>query len=167
MTFSRTALLLLASAGSLAACSQPAGNTTTTAAGSSAAPAAAPSSGPDTAITAADLPHPRAGLWAVSTSTNGEPAHTAQSCYHGEPFKMNEHPVPGCTGMQLKRTFLGDYVMDASCSEHGIQTVMHMDVHGDFTGGSYTTNGSVHMVLPGRPPMDITSHSEAHWIGPC
>ena len=166
MTMSRTALILVAAGAALVAgCSKSGGNTT--AAASAGAPASAATSGPDTVITSADLPHPKAGVWAVSTSTNGGPAHTSQSCYHGEPFKMNEHPVPGCTGMVLKRTFLGDYVMDAQCAEHGIESSMHMVVHGDWTGGSYTTNGSVHMVFPGRPPMDITTHSEAHWMGPC
>jgi hypothetical protein len=165
MTISRTALILVAGAALVAGCSKSGGNTT--AAASAGAPAAAPTSGPDTVITAADLPHPKAGMWVVSSSTNGGPPHTSQSCYHGEPFKMNEHPVPGCTGTVLKRTFLGAYVMDADCAEHGFESSMHMDVHGDWTGGAYTTNGSVHMVFPGRPPMDITTHSEAHWMGPC
>ncbi len=166
MTISRTALVLVAGAALIAGCSKAGGNAQTTAS-TSGAPAAAPSSGPDTVITQADLPHPKAGLWVVSSSTNGGPPHTSQSCYHGEPFKMNEHPVPGCTGMVLKRTFLGDYVMDANCAEHGFESSMHMVVHGDWTGGAYTTNGAMHMVFPGRPPMDITTHSEAHWMGPC
>jgi hypothetical protein len=164
MTLSRTALVLLAGAALIAGCSQPASNTT--AAASGGAPAAA-ASGPDTVIGEADLPHPKAGLWVVSSSTNGGAPQTSQSCYHGEPFKMSEHQVPGCTGLVLKRTFLGDYVMDADCNEHGVTSAMHMVVHGDWTGGAYTTSGSLHMALPGRPPMDITTHSEAHWTGPC
>jgi len=168
MTLTRTAILLVAGAGLLAACSQPSSNTATnTAAASSGAPAAAASSGPDTVISQADLPHPKAGLWAVSSSTNGEPAHTTQSCYKGEPLKMNEHPIPGCTGLVFKRTFLGDYVMDAACNEQGMSSSMHMVVHGDFLGGSYTTDGTAHIAMSGRPAMDITTHSEAHWLGPC
>jgi len=171
MTLSRTALVFVAGAGLLAACSQPASNSATnsaatnTAAASSAAPA--PTSGPDTVITRADLPHPRAGLWMLTSSTNGGPAHTTQSCYKGEPLKMEEHPIPGCTGLILKRTFLGDYVMDAACSGHGVASSMHMVVHGDFLGGSYTTNGTAHIAIPGRPAMDITTHTDAHWMGPC
>jgi hypothetical protein len=168
MTFSRTALMLVAGGALLAACSQPGGNTAAnTAAASSGAPAATATSGPDTVITQADLPHPKAGLWAISSSTNGGPAHTSQSCYKGEPLKMQEHQVPGCTGLILKRTFLGDYVMDAACNMHGMASSMHMVVHGDFLGGAYTTDGVAHIAMPGRPAMDITTHSEAHWLGPC
>jgi hypothetical protein len=167
MTLSRTALILLAGAALIAGCSKSGDNTTAAASSASGAPAAA-ASGPDTVITEADLPHPKAGLWVVSSSTNGGPPHTSQSCYHGEPFKMNEHPVPGCTGLVLKRTFLGDYVMDAACgSQGGLSSSMHMVVHGDFTGGNYTTDGTAHIVMPGRPPLDFTSHGEAHWTGPC
>ena len=143
MTLSRTALLLVAGAALLAACNKTGGNTTTTAAaGSSAAPsAAAPSNGPDTVIAQADLPHPKAGLWAVSSSTNGGAPHTTQSCYKGEPLKLEQHPIPGCTGLILKRTFLGDYVMDAACSspQGGMASSMHMVVHGDFLGGRVNT----------------------------
>ena len=167
MTISRTALVLVAGVALIAGCSKAGGSAQTTAS-TSGAPAAAPSSGPDTVITQADLPHPKAGMWVVSSSTNGGPPHTSQSCYHGEPFKMNEHPVPGCTGLVLKRTFLGDYVMDAACgSQGGLSSSMHMVVHGDFLGGAYTTDGVAHIAMPGRPAMDITTHSEAHWMGPC
>jgi uncharacterized protein DUF3617 len=166
MTLSRTALLLVAGAGLLAGCSQPASNSATNTA--AATSAAAPASGPDTVITQADLPHPKAGLWMVTTSMNGGPAHTLQNCYKGEPLKMQDHAIPGCTGLVLKRTFLGDYVMDAACSsQQGMSSSMHMVVHGDFLGGSYTTNGTAHIAMPGRPPMDFTTHSEAHWMGPC
>jgi hypothetical protein len=171
MTLSRTALLLAASVALLAACNKTGGNTTTAAAAgsSTAAASAAPASGPDTVITQADLPHPKAGLWAITSSTNGGPSHTTQSCYKGEPLKLEQHPIPGCTGLILKRTFLGDYVMDAACSspQGGMSSSMHMVVHGDFLGGSYTTDGTAHITIPGRPALDLTSHSEAHWLGPC
>jgi hypothetical protein len=166
MTFSRSALVLVAGAALLAACSQPAGNTSTTTA-ASGAPAAAAATGPDTVISQADLPHPKAGLWATSSSMNGAPPSIHQTCYKGEPIKMNEHPIPGCTGLVLKRTFLGDYVMDAACAMHGMDSSMHVVVHGDFMGGAYTSDGKAHIVMPGRPPMDFTTHTEAHWVGPC
>jgi hypothetical protein len=170
MTLTRSVLLLAAAAFALAACSKSTGGAQTAANASSAgAPpaAAAPSSGPDTTIAESDLPHPKAGMWQVSSSVNGAPAHVSQSCYKGEPLRMNEHPVPGCTGMQLKRTFTGDYVMDASCAQQGFNSTMHIVVHGDFLGGSYQSNGKVHIEMPGRPPLDMTTHSDAHWLGPC
>ena len=168
MTPLRTTLLILAGAAALAACNKSGGNTTTTAQTTSGAPAAGATGGPDTVISQADLPHPKAGMWVVTSSSNGAPPHVSHSCYKGEPLKLNEHPVPGCTGLVLKRTFLGDYVMDAACSSpQGMSSSMHVVTHGDFTNGAYTSDGTMHMVIPGRPPLDMTSHTEAHWLGPC
>ena len=172
MTLSRTALLLVGCAAVLAACSKPAGNTqTTTASGQTAAnaqPAAPPAatSGPDTSIGEADLPHPRAGMWQVTTTMNGVHEHTSTHCYKGEAFEMRDKRVPGCTAWQFKRTFLGAYVVDAACAAHGMTSQYHAQVQGDFLGGHYTYDGKAHIQV-GERAMDFASHVDAHWLGPC
>jgi hypothetical protein len=169
MTFTRTAVVLLAGAGLLAACSQPGGNT---AASSSAAAASATlATGPDVAINEADLPHPKLGMWVVTSSFNGRPPHVDHNCTKVDQsinLRKNLSRIGQvCSVFTLKRTFLGAYVLDATCGARGVSSTIHDVIHGDFTGGSYTTDTTAHMTLAGRPPMDFTTHSEAKWLGPC
>ncbi len=166
MTFTRTAILLVAGAALLAACSRPAGNTQTA---SGAASGAAAAGGPDTNITANDLPHPKAGMWEVATSVNGRPAETERNCESGQPINLGKdlEKIRQFCAISFKRTFLGDYVVDSTCNMQGIAGSTHMVVHGDFLGGGYTTDSTSSFTFPGRPATVTHLHSEAHWVGPC
>jgi hypothetical protein len=165
MTFTRTALVLLAATALLAACSQPKSNT---AAGSTSA---APATGPDITIGEADLPHPKLGMWVVTSSFNGGAPHVDHNCTkvdQGINLRKDLSKIGQvCSVFTLKRTFLGDYVLDATCGAHGMSSTIHDVIHGDFGGGSYTTDTTVHMTMTARPVLDLTTHSEAKWIGPC
>ena len=173
MNLSRTVLLIVAGPALLTACGKSGGGTqTATAASNAAAPAApaAPTSGPDTAITEADLPHPKLGMWEVTTTANGRQDPVEHNC-----MKQAQHISLKdlaqvrryCPGFTYKRTFLGDYVIDADCNTGQMRGVTHMVVHGDFTGGDYTTDSSATFSFAGRPPMTFTRHTVSHWIGPC
>jgi hypothetical protein len=152
MTMMRTALCLVAGAGLLAACSKP------------AAPVAA-SSGPDVIITQADLPKLKPGLWVTSVSENGAAATTSQHCETGEAVGMADMSKE-CTKFVFKRSVLGAITIDAACGAGGYSSTMHMQVRGDYNS-AIAGDAQITMILPGRPPTNITTHSESHYVGPC
>jgi len=170
MTPLRTTLLLVAGAALLAACSKPAGNTQT--ASASGAPAAgAAASGPDTVISENDIPHPKPGMWEVTTSSQNGPPTTDRNCVkadeHVDIAKDMQKMKAFCSTFTFKKTFLGDYVIDSQCGMHGVTGTSHIVVHGDLLGGSYTTDSQGSFSMPGRPPMTFTTHTVSHWVGPC
>ncbi|MFI4934802.1 MAG: DUF3617 domain-containing protein [Caulobacterales bacterium] len=150
----------------VAGCSSKGGGANTAVAGGPGAPAAAPASGPDTVITAADLPHPKAGLWQVSNSVDGAPATLHQNCETGGTDFKPEQLGKGCSKFEFKRTFLGGVVINAECGEGTVKTAMHIVGSGDFTS-TYVSDGTVTVTSGDQPPRTIKSHSEAHYIGPC
>jgi hypothetical protein len=152
----------------LAGCSKGGGAANTTAAGGGpAAPAAkAPTSGPDVAIQASDMPRARAGYWETSTSTNGAAPEVHKFCESGKPISAPGQLGKGCQSFTFKKTFLGGYVIDAACAEGPVSTTLHMSVSGDFTN-TYTSDAQASISTQGRPTSTFSTHSVAHWVGPC
>ena len=155
----RTALCLAAGLGLLAACSKPASQ----AAAGSSGPAAA--SGPDVTITQADLPRLKPGLWVTAVSENGAAPTTSQHCETGEAVGMADMSKE-CSKFVFRRSVLGAITIDAVCGAGGYSSTMHMTVHGDYNS-AIAGDAQIAMTLPGRPPTNITTHSESHYVGPC
>jgi hypothetical protein len=151
----------------VAGCSKGGGQATNTASGAPGAPAAAaPASGPDTAITAADMPRLKAGYWETVTTTNGGAPETEHFCSSGKPLSMSRNAGHGCGTFSFKRTFLGAIVIDAACAEGPIASKIHMTASGDFNS-SYTTDGQVSLTMQGKPAQTMSTHSASHWVGAC
>jgi hypothetical protein len=153
----------------LAACSK--GGDTKSAAGAAAsggAPAAAsPATGPDTAITEADLPHIKAGKWQkVETDETGK-TETSTYCESGKPIRMAKPPKEQCARYELKRTFLGGLVMDMQCGDpKQYQMTAHASASGDFNS-HMVTDLDMKVEVPGRPPVVSKIHTDATYVGAC
>lgn len=153
----------------MAGCSKGGGQATNTAsaAGAGGAPAAAaPASGPDTAITAADMPHLKAGYWETVSTTSGEAPETHHFCSSGKPFTPPKSEHAGCAAYSLKRTFLGAIVVDTDCAEGPVASKMHMTVSGDFNS-AFTTDAQASITMQGKPATTFTTHSVTRYLGAC
>ena len=163
MTIARSLVCAIATAGLLAACSKPAGPSGS----SQAAASAAPASGPDVMISANDLPRPKAGEWVTTMTAQGGAPVTMRHCEKGEPVDLKSKEIAkNCSKFTFKRTFLGAYVFDAICGAGPVSMTMHTEVKGDFQGG-YVSDSTGTMAMQGQPTRTISSHSEAHYAGPC
>ncbi len=147
----------------LAGCSKGGGAGNTASAGG--APQA-PASGPDVAIQAADMPHPKAGLWETATTTNGSGPELHKFCESGKPVSLPANMGQGCQSFSFKRTFLGAFVIDAACAEGPVATKVHTTISGDFNT-SYTGDTQASIETQGHPASSFTTHAVSHWIGPC
>jgi len=147
----------------LAGCSKGGGAGNTAAAGGAGQ---APASGPDVAILAADMPHPKAGLWETATTTNGSGPELHKFCESGKPVSLPANMGQGCQSFSFKRTFLGAFVIDAACAEGPVATKVHTTISGDLNT-SYTDDTQASILTQGHPASTFTTHSVSHWIGPC
>ena len=124
-----------------------------------------PASGPDVQVDIANMPHQRAGLWKmVLDDGDGKPA-SSTSCLSGKAPAVPKMPA-GCSQFTIKRTFLGAYVMDMSCTTPTFNMVSHAVATGDFQ--THVSGDSV-MTMSGKnmPARTIKMHNEATWVGPC
>ena len=156
----------------LAGCSKGGGaaNTASGAGAGNAAPAA-PASGPDVAITAADLPHLKAGYWETTTLTTSATSGGAgpeihRFCSSGKPVSPPTQLGRGCSSFSFKRSFLGAIVIDSECAEGPISSTLHMTASGDFNS-TYTTDSQVSLAMQGKPASSFTTHTVSRWVGPC
>lgn len=124
-----------------------------------------PASGPDVVIQASDLPKPKVGYWQIVEADDKGHSSTSQHCETGKPVDFSQMGK-GCSQFTIKRTFLGDIVMDASCNEGGYATTMHITAHGDFNS-SYTVDGEGSVSIPNRPVDTFKTHTEARYVGAC
>jgi Protein of unknown function (DUF3617) len=150
-----------------AACSPKGGANTSAQQGATpAAPAAKPTSGPDVAISEADFPHAKAGYWEVKITGDNGVVDTHHSCSSGQPPKLKVGPYAKYCQFSFKRTFLGAIVGDSTCNFGKITGTTHIKAQGDFNT-AYSTDASGTMTIPGHPPINFRSHTEARWVGPC
>jgi hypothetical protein len=138
----------------MAACSRGGGNATAGGAG-----------GPEITITAADLPHVKAGYWERVDTSNGQPPTTTHFCDTGAPIDLSS-VTRNCGAFTLKRTFTGALVTDASCASGPVASTLHMTVSGDFNS-SYTSDGQMTITMQGKPPQTFTTHAVARYLGAC
>jgi Protein of unknown function (DUF3617) len=132
---------------------------------SGAAAAGAPASGPDVEIDPANMPHQRAGLWkTVIDDGDGKP-DTSTDCMSGNVPAVPKMP-DGCAKFTLKKTFLGAYIMDMSCTTAEYSMTAHAVVTGDVE--SHLTGDTTMTMTPKEgPARTMKMHSDATWIGPC
>jgi Protein of unknown function (DUF3617) len=146
----------------LAACS-PKGGAGSTASG--AAAAGGPASGPDVQIDVADMPHQRAGQWkTVLDDGDGKP-DVSTSCMSGKTPAIPKMPAE-CKQFTLKKTFLGAYVMDMSCSTPEYSMTAHAVVTGD-TQSHLVGDSTMTMTMKDQPTRTMKMHTDATWVGPC
>jgi hypothetical protein len=153
----------------LGGCSRGGGNAAAgagPAAATGGGPAAPAASGPDISINAADMPHLKAGYWEAVTTTNGQERETHRFCSAGKPMAPPAQMGRGCSTFSFKRTFLGAYVIDASCAEGPVASKLHMTASGDFDA-SYVTDGQASITMQGRPATTFTTHTQTRYLGPC
>jgi hypothetical protein len=156
--------------GMTAACSKSSGRAPEAPAAASAGPPAAATPpatpAPPTTVTQADLPRPMPGLWEVTTSTNGRPPHVERNCTKGEKdVKPPQLDRALCPKMNITRTLTGGYDIDAECGAHGITSMAHVAISGDFHT-QYASDSRVTLNFGGRS-VTTTSHTESHYVGPC
>jgi hypothetical protein len=137
-----------------------------TGAGSPAAASAPAAPGQPITIPEADLPHPQAGLWQVTTSVNGGPPHVERNCNKGEtdirPPRMNR---AACPKLDVARMAGGGYTLDADCAERGVSAKAHVAISGNFHT-TFASDSEITTNFRGRT-MTTRSHTESHYIGPC
>lgn len=146
------------------ACSKPAAGGSSAAANGGSAPAAA-ASGPDVAITQADLPRVKAGQWQRTETEAGGTPKTSTYCDAGKAFNPAEMRG-ACQSVSMKRSFLGAYVFDATCAGNGMNMTMHMEAKGDFNS-AISVDMNVTEAMAGQAPVKLASHSELKYLGPC
>lgn len=146
----------------IAGCSKGGGGNTTAAGG----PGAPPASGPDVAISAADLPRLKAGYWETTSTTNGQAGETHRFCSSGKPVAAPAQMTRGCSSFSYRKTFLGGFVIDANCAEGPVSSKLHMTVSGDFNA-AYQTDSQAEIDMQGRPASSFASHSVSRWVGAC
>jgi hypothetical protein len=152
----------LATIALLAACSPKTGGNSTA---SGAAAAGAPASGPDVQIDIANMPHQRAGLWkTVLDDGDGKP-DTSTTCMSGNVPAVPKMP-DGCNQFSIKKTFLGAYVMDMSCTTTEFSMTAHAVVTGDVQS-HLVGDSTMTMTTKGQPAKTMTMHTDATWIGAC
>ena len=135
-------------------------------AASAAAPPAGAASGSDVAISAVDLPHPRAGLWLrTSDAQMGQPATSTQDCVGDKPLVLMD--TSNCQTYSYHRTAAGALVGVSQCMVAGVGGSMRVTAAGDFQS-DYTTDmvGSL-TETPGAAPVVVKDHAENRYLGPC
>jgi hypothetical protein len=146
----------------LAACS-PKGGAGSTASGAGAA--GAPPSGPDVSVDIANMPHQRAGLWKTTLDDGDGKPDVSTSCMSGNAPAVPKMP-DGCKQFSIKKTFLGAYVMDMSCTTPEYTMTAHATVTGDVQS-HLVGDSTMTMTMKDQPAKTMKMHTDATWIGAC
>jgi hypothetical protein len=149
--------------------------------------------GPDSAITAADMPHVRVGYWEETKSDDGGPPKTSRECSDGTLVLpgafVPDSCVPGATepaapssGQDttnqvslhyvtflpgtVKRTSSSSIVVDIACTQGPNSSSLHTTITGDLDT-SYVIDSKTSMGAGAGPPEVHTTHWAYRFIGPC
>lgn len=172
----RVAVICLASALALAACSKkpasqassaPAGEAASQAAATAAAPAPAPGGG-------IFAPHRRAGLWQVAIDASGGPGVQmhAEMCVDNSTDKDFAWHGPHSSSQNCSKTEMhprmGGFSFDSVCRSGARTITSHGTVSGDFNS-AYNVDVTTKMDPPGPGGMggEMRSQIKAKWLGPC
>jgi hypothetical protein len=122
----------------------------------------------DTPITAADLPHVRAGLWEEISGTDRIPMGWSRDCSAGELHLPTTLMPRGCAVQPvMKRTPAGAIVIDWACTgTDGAVVKLHTVVSGDFTS-SYTIESTTSTRGAGAPPQVSALKDTYRFLGAC
>jgi hypothetical protein len=110
---------------------------------------------PGTAVAAAALPHPKAGLW----KWNSQAAGRKQLCLSGQlltPLAAR----PGCPISRQIRTASGAYVVEAKCEAGQVSRTWAK------TSGDYVRAFSVDIRIDDSRG-DVSDHADYRYLGPC
>jgi hypothetical protein len=157
LTLASTAAL--ATLALLAACGPKGGNST------SASGAGAAASGPDVPVDLANMPHQRAGLWKTILDDGDGKPDVSTSCLSGNAPAVPKMP-DGCNQFSIKKTFLGAYVMDMSCTTPEYTMTAHATVTGDVQS-HLVGDSTMTMTAKDQPTRTMKMHTDATWIGAC
>ena len=151
--------LLLAACGPKGATNAPTvGGMSSASAGQNAAPAAGG------AISLADLPRPRAGLWKIVVDDGDSQPMTMTECYSGTAPAVK---VPGnCTKMSFTRDVSGAVVTDFDCGNDRMQIAEHVVSTGDYQT-QLVSDGVMTVTFQGQPPKVSKLHTITTRIGDC
>ena len=151
-------------AGLLAACSKPAGGGgAASGAAAGTAPPAAAAINPNAAVNIADLPHPKAGAWAM---TDADDPHSTPDrlCYLDRPFHLKVPPT--CSKFEFHRSLTGGISMDADCGRGGMNNKIHVTAEGDFQS-RYTSDMVMSFSLKPGDVHTTTMHMVYTYAGEC
>lgn len=169
----RVAVICLASALALVACSKkPAAQASSAPAGeaATATTAAAPAAAPGGIF----APHRKAGLWQADIDTTGGPGvqmHT-QMCVDATTDKDFAWHGPHSTSQSCEKMVMqpqmGGFSFDSVCRSGGRTISSHGTVSGDFNN-AYNVDVTTKMDPPGPAGMggEMKSKIRAKWLGPC
>jgi len=117
-----------------------------------------------TPITTADFPSPRAGLWRVtSVSNGGEPTVELRCEGPAKPFEAPES-MPGCTDTATRVP--GGVRFDRQCMVEGKPASLKITLTGDFQTRA-TSEMEYKATLPNGETMESRERGESVYQGPC
>lgn len=164
---SAVVLCLAASAGLLLlpACG-PKGAVTTPQAGGTPASSAgwSPARASEGAISLADLPRPKAGLWKIVVDDGDGQPMTMTECYSGAAPAMKA--PENCAKMSFTRDATGALVADFDCGNDRMRVAEHMVGRGDYQS-QMMSDGQMTVTVQGRPPKVSKVHSVSTRVGDC
>ena len=112
-------------------------------------------------MTAADMPHPKAGLWARVSVANGQ-TDRGQVCMAGMPFHVLG---PACPGTTFRKTSDGAFETENRCDQNGSVSDIKDRYTGDFRS-SYLEDSTGTLAQPGKAPFSTESRNTFTYIGP-
>lgn len=129
-----------------------------------AAPVEAKAADAGVAITLADFPSPKAGLWRVTTVTDGGEPDIEMRCEGpSKPFEAPE-TMPGCTDTASRIS--GGVRFDRQCLSEGKPATLRITLKGDFKT-RVTTDMEYKMTLPNGETVETRELGESVYQGPC
>ncbi|RZJ04922.1 MAG: hypothetical protein EON89_05830 [Brevundimonas sp.] len=115
-------------------------------------------------ITIADFPSPKAGLWRVTTVTDGGEPDIEMRCEGpSKPFEAPES-MPGCTDTASRVP--GGVRFDRRCLSEGKPTTLRITLKGDFRN-RVTTDMEYKTTLPNGETVETRELSESVYQGAC
>lgn len=149
---------LLASALTLAACSDDAGP-------GSAAAVVERTGSPATPVTLADLPTQRAGIWRTTTTINGNPQKPIRECVAAnQPLLDEDAGISGCDPA-IQRLATG-FRLEGLCQSEGVSSRVQAEITGDFQR-RVRMNMQTSQSLPGQEAVVLNIRMEGVYEGAC
>lgn len=148
---------LLASSLTLAACSDDGGPGPAAAVEQPGSPAAA--------VTLADLPTQRAGIWRTTTTINGEPQKPIRECVAAnQPLLDEDAGISGCDPT-VQRLATG-FRLEGLCQSEGVSNRVQAEITGDFQH-RVRVNMQTGQSLPGQEAVVFNIRMEGVYEGAC
>jgi hypothetical protein len=113
-------------------------------------------------LTEAEMPHPKAGLWARVSVSNGQ-TDKGQVCMAGKPFHVLG---PACPGTTFRKVSDGVFETENRCEQtHAVSDIKDR-YSGDFQS-AFVENSTGMLDQEGKAPFSTTSRNTFTYVGPC